>query len=360
MHIRYATTDDVPTCAAIARRYPKELAFVSNVRLRDGVARQELYVAEVSGEVVGFALFHVRRDGWVTLYDLASISSGAGALLLAALPRPLQLKVKVDNHRARAFYTCNGLYFRHYTGSNLAVYYQRVLPVFIAGKNAQYPIVAAASGMAYGVAQNDTPYAPITMLDVDFTQPDWEGYVTKYQQLRPAYAFAVDYSGDTAAMLAQVSQLRQLGALNVIVPIKGDGLAVNVPVGCVLGVSVPAKSDKFGGFLPKSAEGFFGRKVHLLGGTPSNQLHVQARLAQVGATVASADYNAHEKAARRGTIWVNGRWDTGHTGGYYDLTSLSGRLIAKELNGRLPQLGTQWTKTRRENERRYYENFFNP
>jgi ribosomal protein S18 acetylase RimI-like enzyme len=65
-------------------------------------------VALINGRVVGFCNYHRRRDGWHTIYELAVskqwVGQKVGAGLLAAVPRPRQLKTTVDNDRAIAFY----------------------------------------------------------------------------------------------------------------------------------------------------------------------------------------------------------------------------------------------------------------
>jgi len=63
----------------------------------------------VNGFVVGFCNYHKRRDGWHTIYELAVhrdwIGGRIGAGLLAAIPRPRQLKTTTDNVRAIGFYS---------------------------------------------------------------------------------------------------------------------------------------------------------------------------------------------------------------------------------------------------------------
>jgi GNAT superfamily N-acetyltransferase len=85
---------------------------------RDGIARgANLRVAEVDGEVVGYALAGRAPDGdprdlqlW-HLYQLARAhGSGTGQALLDAVlgDRPAQLWTAEDNPRANAFYARNG------------------------------------------------------------------------------------------------------------------------------------------------------------------------------------------------------------------------------------------------------------
>ena len=99
--IRKATTTDNAKRLADAHR--KQIGFVMRPALQAAIERGELLEAVIDDAVIGFAHFHVRRDGWTTLYEIVSTSAGGGRALLSALPRPLRLKCPVDNHS-------NGLY----------------------------------------------------------------------------------------------------------------------------------------------------------------------------------------------------------------------------------------------------------
>lgn len=111
--IRPATSSDIPACDTIARQYPAELAFVRRASLQRGVDAGSLLVAEQGGQVVGFVLFHARRDGWRTIYDMAVhqdfVGQGIGRKLLYSVPTPVRLKCTVDNIRANRFYQAAGM-----------------------------------------------------------------------------------------------------------------------------------------------------------------------------------------------------------------------------------------------------------
>lgn len=112
MRIRYAADTDLERCQQIARQHAKWLPFVMRAQLADRAARRELFVAEVDGQVLGFASWHARRDGWNVVYDLAVDrdyqGQGIGRALLYAVPRPVRLKVTEDNP-ANAFYRNSGM-----------------------------------------------------------------------------------------------------------------------------------------------------------------------------------------------------------------------------------------------------------
>lgn len=79
----------------IADQFRKELGFVMRPVLEAAVSRGELVEAVVDDQVVGFCHYHLRKDGWTTIYEIASTYPGAGRALLTSLPRPLQLKCPV-------------------------------------------------------------------------------------------------------------------------------------------------------------------------------------------------------------------------------------------------------------------------
>lgn len=112
-NIRLATSQDIDAIDKIARQYPKELAFVRRNALQRGVDNKSLHVATSDDNVVGFALFHRRRDGWQTIYDMAvgrsHIRRGIGRLLLYSVPCPIRLKTTQDNERANRFYKNAGM-----------------------------------------------------------------------------------------------------------------------------------------------------------------------------------------------------------------------------------------------------------
>lgn len=107
--IRYAKPDELEQIIKIAKQWGKELGFVRKVSIRESIEKSEVLVALVNGFVVGFCNYHKRRDGWHTIYELAVhrdwIGGRIGAGLLAAIPRPRQLKTTTDNVRAIGFYS---------------------------------------------------------------------------------------------------------------------------------------------------------------------------------------------------------------------------------------------------------------
>ena len=105
---RNATLDEVDVIAGIAKFYSKELGFVMKVALRESVARGSLLVATMQGKIVGFCNYRLKKDGTVTVYEIAVHVSykryGIGRGMLDAIKQPITLKCPVDNVGAHAFY----------------------------------------------------------------------------------------------------------------------------------------------------------------------------------------------------------------------------------------------------------------
>lgn len=108
--IRKATEQDIDLCDKIARHYRHELGFVSKVKMRDAIQRDDMLVYD-NGSVIGFVLYRTRRDGWHTIYDIAVhpeyTRSGIGRSLIAMIPEPIRLKC-VYGITANDFYEATG------------------------------------------------------------------------------------------------------------------------------------------------------------------------------------------------------------------------------------------------------------
>lgn len=91
--IRRGTPEDADICYRIAIVQARgTLPKLLKVNFAESAAKRELHVAELDGQVVGFARFHTRRDGWHTLYDLAVAPKwqglSIGRNLLYSVERP--------------------------------------------------------------------------------------------------------------------------------------------------------------------------------------------------------------------------------------------------------------------------------
>jgi N-acetylglutamate synthase-like GNAT family acetyltransferase len=68
--IRKATLHDLNAIKLLADRHKEELGFVLRPALEKAIADQEIFVAAVDAEVVGFVHYHHRRDQQTTLYHI--------------------------------------------------------------------------------------------------------------------------------------------------------------------------------------------------------------------------------------------------------------------------------------------------
>lgn len=347
--IRYGTLADVDACQQIARQHPKALPFISRAQLAQSISKRELHVAECGGQVVGFVRFHSCRDGWQSLYDLAVHQvyhgQGIGRALLYSVRAPIRLKCTQDNTFANHFYASAGMQLaRTEQGKKRAlnVWELRVLCALVFGGNKQAPEWARKSGMAYGTRNDyDAPAWPF-MLDIHWTDYQWDTYMQLVKQYRPVMAMAADYehSDQRRELYRQIRALKAAGVLRVMVCPKFDGAVAHIPSWCVIAVSVPSQ---YAGFLPTDLREYKGRQVHLLGGTPADQIDILTKINGAGGKVISLDGSSHESAAKKGSHFEGGQWrrKAGQPADYEHTIVYSGRRIVQEANaaGMVKQLG---------------------
>jgi len=175
--------------------------------------------------------------------------------------------------------------------------------VFVMDGNPRLARIAVEAGFLYGVRGTQAPYYPPAFLDLDWRRPDFPAHLERCRRWRPRFAVAGDAEtpDELERVLGQARILRAEGIEEIIVVPKASGLAEAVPPEYVLGLSVPTR---FGATQAPFWE-YRGRRVHLLGGSPSRQLWLYAHL---GSGVVSVDGNSHLVAARRGTFWDGRRW----------------------------------------------------
>lgn len=98
----------------IRKQYSKELGAPHYPAMRSAVNRREIIVAEFDELIVGYVYFHRRKDGWNTIYEIATASDWTrhkiATGLLCGIPYPIQLKCPVDNP-ANKFYEQQGFQF---------------------------------------------------------------------------------------------------------------------------------------------------------------------------------------------------------------------------------------------------------
>lgn len=109
-----ASEEDFSSIIKIGNQHRNEMGQILKHNLRVGIAEQSLLVAkDSSGQTVGFILWHQRKDGWNTIYDVgvekSHLGAGVGKALILRVPRPRQLKAVEDNWRSHKFYLSAGM-----------------------------------------------------------------------------------------------------------------------------------------------------------------------------------------------------------------------------------------------------------
>jgi ribosomal protein S18 acetylase RimI-like enzyme len=84
--------DQIDAAVKIARSHAKSLGFVTSAFYEKQAAKDELLVAlAVVRAVAGFCLFHIRRDGVLVIYEIATekdhLGQGIGRALIEELKR---------------------------------------------------------------------------------------------------------------------------------------------------------------------------------------------------------------------------------------------------------------------------------
>lgn len=335
--IRRATTADKTTIGKIWRLNTAELGGVQFAGLNKTIAAGTVNVAVLDGVIVGFIEYYARQDNWNTVYHVAVHPHyrrfGIGKQLIYSVPCPIRLKVTQDNTSAITFY--ESLHFirtiseKTRGGTNLYVYELRVLFIQCAGNNRKFPAICHAVGIGYGSRHDDQIRGYPTMIDINWRSYDWNEYKTVIRQHHPIMAMVADYETPDKRnlMLKQVTQLKNLGVLRVMVCPKFDGAISHIPDGCIVAVSL---QSSYAGFEPNIRE-LTGRRVHLLGGSPNRQKEWIKKVAGVGGVVVSVDGNTHTRANgkyqdQRGA-WVKSELHTP----YYALVETSANNIARAL-----------------------------
>lgn len=176
--------------------------------------------------------------------------------------------------------------------------------IYCAAGNPRFAQIAIDAGFLYGAQLPKTIYHPPYFVDQDWRKPNRDKYMAALALHRPHMATVLDLERDEQLpeVLAWAEDAAAHVQVVVIIP-KAQGIVAHLPriIGgreVRLGYSVPTKYA--GTELP--VWDFAGWPVHLLGGTPQDQLRLARYL-----DVRSADGSAHQRAAMFGTVW-DGWW----------------------------------------------------
>jgi hypothetical protein len=182
--------------------------------------------------------------------------------------------------------------------------------IYCAGNNRKFMQVALDCGLLLGVRSDHKALGyHVTFLDVSYRNPDFARHVQATKRLAPKYVVVPDLSEegtfeeDIRRAIAQWTVLSWYAEIALFVP-KLPGQASLLPSQAVLAYSVPTR---YGGARYDICE-LYGRRVHLLGGSPHAQRSIYWKLAYHG-EVLSVDGNMTQKmAVCFAKYWKDDRW----------------------------------------------------
>jgi hypothetical protein len=187
--------------------------------------------------------------------------------------------------------------------------------IFCAGDNKAFFQVAYEAGYMLGIRSGRGSYGyDVQFVDIDYQRRNFEKHLQVVARYRPKYATVLDLSDDETLSIYEIKQdveraMRQYEQLShycqipLIVP-KLPGQIALLPAHVAIGYSIPTS---YGGAQYELGE-LQGRRVHLLGGSPYEQME-KYKLLAVRAEVISVDGNMAMKIAREySEYWQYGAW----------------------------------------------------
>lgn len=178
--------------------------------------------------------------------------------------------------------------------------------IYCAGGNRRYAEIALRYGFRYGAQLPDTCYYPPYFADQDFHRPNYTGYVAALKRHRPPLASVLDWMDarrlDEIIDLRATEIARYTDEVMIIPKVVGGMVDLNrkLPTRTIggkpvrLGYSVPTSHGK----TDIDPAEFGDWPVHLLGGSPHDQLRYAPRM-----HVVSADGNYSQKLAKLGAFF---------------------------------------------------------
>lgn len=261
----------------------------------------------------GFCHWHLRRDGQLTIREIISTKSGAGNRILERLKRtigatslyakcPANLPANVWYYR-RGFHVermevtpsgrkllCWRLWLKRKPQPNA----NGVEVIYCAAGNKRFAEIAIDAGMHTGAQLPATVYYQPYFVDQNWKNPNREKYMAELAKYTPYMATVLDYDSNTTheEVMSWANEASQYVQVIVIIP-KVWGTIDCIPhtingKPVRLGYSVPTTHG--GTDVPLSE--FSNRPVHLLGGSPEDQIELAKFL-----NVKSIDNNYIQKMA---------------------------------------------------------------
>lgn len=190
--------------------------------------------------------------------------------------------------------------------------------IWCADGNFQHSTEAVAAGWSYGVrlpARGMLKDTPLAFADQNWKQPNRAQYMALLSRYRPRLATVLDWEWEEQLpeVLSWAEEAAQYTSEAVLVVPKIPGTVRAIP-GRIAGVevrlaySVPTSH----GGSPLFLSEFFGRTVHLLGGSPQKQYELWTYL-RANCEVRSLDGNMAKKmATSRCCYWQREKGPKGH------------------------------------------------
>lgn len=179
--------------------------------------------------------------------------------------------------------------------------------IYCAAGNRRFAEIAIGAGFMYGARLPDTVYFPLHFADQNWKKPDRTRYMAGLAEHRPTMATVLDWEHEDQLpeVLSWAEEAAQYVSDVLIIPKVSGVHRLPREIGgarVVLGFSVPTRH---GGTSLLVWE-FAGWPVHLLGGSPQQQMRYY-RAMHGGSEVVSTDGNyAHKMALRYVQYWVPG------------------------------------------------------
>lgn len=183
--------------------------------------------------------------------------------------------------------------------------------IYTAANNARLLALCEQANWLAGFRSDKYPVASATsiqFIDVRYTSPNFARHLELVKRFRPLYAIVPDLSEqavsreDVKRALCQAETLAPYCNTTFIVP-KLSGQLELLPKDQPIGYSVPSRYGGAHYVLQELA----GRQVHLLGGSPHQQL-ILYRYISCYATIKSVDGNMFQRMSGYGKYWYRGRW----------------------------------------------------
>lgn len=187
--------------------------------------------------------------------------------------------------------------------------------IYCADGNPAFARAAVEAGWTYGAQLPATVYEAVHFADQDWKKPDRKAYMAALALHRPGMATVLDWETwdrfDEVMSWAEEAAIHVAVAVVVIPKVIGGIPRIPADIGgkrIVLGYSVPTS---YGG-SPVPLWEHAGRPVHLLGGSPQEQMRLWYAFGGVGCEVVSADGNMAGQQARKGRYWSRTPGPKGH------------------------------------------------